>query len=507
MTRYPRVLLEHRALPALTADLPLSFTGAMSFGVGKRDESPRTAGISHLVEHLVMARVGRVDIAHNAVTAIDHITLFASGDPDRVADFLNRVAAAVGDLHTITEDEIARQRDLIAIELGDDDQSTGLGPLMDRYGAAGLGLADLGQPAHRSLTREEVVHFAGTWLHAGNVVLTFTGPVPNALAIDLPPARPTPTRNGDEPVRSGGWVLSGGPPLSLSLVVDGDPAARGLTTAVVERALHDELRTKRGLIYSVGGLNSIIDDTRRHAAYVMDPREGDVQTAAIAAMETLRNLADEGPSEENLGRLKADYASHCADPVAQQEELLEAAVAYIRGEIDERRLGALDLDGVTSPEVAGTIRAAMPSLLLSMSVPEIGPDAIEALGLSSAELESELTGKTRLELVKHLARPSVVLLSPRWFSGARGHQLLLDEDRIAVLSPATVIEVRWGDLVLAGTDAEGGWDLTDRYGRGIRTGPAVWRGWSRARSVLESRVPESIRYRVLDDSAPSSAVA
>lgn len=507
MTRYPTLLEEHRELPVVTTDLPLTFTGTLSFGVGQRDESPLTAGISHLVEHLVMARVGQVDIAHNAVTAIDHITFFAQGDPGLVADFLNRVASAVGSLRSITDDEVARQRDLIAIELGDGDQSTGLGPLIDRYGAAGLGLVELGQPAHRTLTREQVVRFAGTWLHSGNAVLSFTGAVPDALAIDLPDAQPVPERNGDEPVRASGWLLSGGPPLSLSLILDGDPSARGLTTVAIERALHDELRTARGLVYSVGGLTSIIDDTRRHAAFVLDPREGDIQRAAVAAVETLRRLADDGPSDEDLRRLKADYARYSDDPQARQEELVDAAVAYIRGEIDERRLGPLDLDGVTSDDVAAVLRGALPTLLVSMSAPEVSADGIEALGLPSAERESDLVGRTRFELVKHLARPSIVLLSPRWFSGARGHQLLLDEHRIAVISSSAVIEVRWDELVLAGIDSQGGWDLTDRYGRGIMVAPAVWRGWSRARSVLESQVPEAIRYRIVEDAASSSAVA
>ena len=76
-----------------------------------------------------------------------------------------------------------------------------------------------------------------------------------------------------------------------------------------------------------------------------------------------------------------------------------------------------------------------------------------------------------------------------------------------MISSSAVIEVRWDELVLAGIDSQGGWDLTDRYGRGIMVAPAVWRGWSRARSVLESQVPEAIRYRIVEDAASSSAVA
>ena len=50
----------------LWADLPVDPTMTLWFGVGHKDMTVSTAGITHLVEHLVMRRLGHVAIPHNA---------------------------------------------------------------------------------------------------------------------------------------------------------------------------------------------------------------------------------------------------------------------------------------------------------------------------------------------------------------------------------------------------------------------------------------------------------
>ena len=78
-------------IPAYTADIRSAFTGTLTFGVGQRDATARTSGLAHLIEHLVMKRVGKVIVAHNATTADETVSFYAQGNPAAVCDFLTRV--------------------------------------------------------------------------------------------------------------------------------------------------------------------------------------------------------------------------------------------------------------------------------------------------------------------------------------------------------------------------------------------------------------------------------
>lgn len=81
---------------ALWADLPVDPTMTLWFGVGHKDMSARTAGITHLVEHLVMRRLGHVAVPHNAESGMVTTQFYATGTPSRLVDFIGRVCEAIG---------------------------------------------------------------------------------------------------------------------------------------------------------------------------------------------------------------------------------------------------------------------------------------------------------------------------------------------------------------------------------------------------------------------------
>lgn len=68
------------------------------FGVGRRDETLLGSGLTHLVEHLVMRRVGRTPA--DAGASVDLLTteFAATGRPGTTAHFLYIVCEALADL-------------------------------------------------------------------------------------------------------------------------------------------------------------------------------------------------------------------------------------------------------------------------------------------------------------------------------------------------------------------------------------------------------------------------
>jgi len=85
-------------VPARWADLTTDPTTTLAFGVGIRDLDPTTAGITHLVEHLVMRRVGRVRYPVNAESSLGSTSFYVTGTPAQTTEFLGLVCDAVRDL-------------------------------------------------------------------------------------------------------------------------------------------------------------------------------------------------------------------------------------------------------------------------------------------------------------------------------------------------------------------------------------------------------------------------
>jgi hypothetical protein len=345
-----------------------------------------------------------------------------------------------------------------------------------------------------------VLEFAATWLHAGNAVLAFSGPTPASLAVTLPVARPTPKRISTSPVRETGWVPNLAVPAALSLFIEGDRETRNMSAFAIEESLHDELRLDLGVIYSVETLGTVVGPERRHLTYLMDPRETDVERAALAAVGVVRRLAADGPAPELLDRLVGQHTDWAADPAAQRSALSDAAVAFIRGEVSAAGLDIMDVSRVTSDDVRSTIARALPTLLLALKCAELSEGGQRQLDLPLAVRTPGLAGHSKLELIRHFASPTTLLLPPRLFSGLRGHQLLVDTERIGVITPDGVIEINWPEIALAGIcDRCGHWEITDAGGNGLVLDPAHWRGWSKAHAQLERRVPAATRYSLSGD--------
>lgn len=503
MAAPPIEFSEACGLPTYSRDIRTTFEGALTFGIGLRDETARTAGTAHLLEHLVMARVGRVDVVHNATTSDETISFFAQGPPSGVVDFLNRVARAVSTVAEISDADVAEQKRIISTELGDDDERPGRGHLIDRFGNQSVGLLDLGSPAHRSLTRAEALAFAETWLHAGNAALSFTGPVPEGLDVSLPEARSLPPRPAPRVIRNGMWVVNGTTPVALSVVLSGDDrAARTIAGALIHDALFDTLRTERHLIYSVDPFSTVIDGTHRLDCYALDPRPENALEAATEAAGVLRALGAEGPSADAVAAQILRYNMEDEDPGAQAADLDGLVTSTLRG---RRVHGDVSpppaVCAVTADDVRRVIAGGLDSLFVTFGddlQADSDDQVTDALDLAPAEgPSSTLTSMTKRELFAHTMKDSTDIFNGRTFRGARGAQVMVDPERVAIIDDEGIFEVPVTDLVLATYSEERRtWVFMAAEGHVLVIDLDQWRGANALHAAIEKRVPAAVRCTI-----------
>ncbi|MCW2699950.1 MAG: putative zinc protease [Blastococcus sp.] len=281
-------------LRVLTETMPgvLSATLGIWVGVGSRDETPGVGGSSHFLEHLLFKGTttrSALDIATamdavggemNAFTAKEHTCFYANV----LASDLPLAVTLLSDLvtearNTAADLESERTVVLEEIAMRDDEPSDAVHDLFadTLFGDTPLGRSVLGTvDSIERLTREDVDGWYRSRYAVPSIVVTAAGRVDHQQVLDLVTAafgdrlsgggRPAPLRTGDpaptRPARPVGLisrrteqthVLFGTP--AMGRLDERRYAAAVLDTAVgggMSSRLFQEIREKRGLVYTVG---------------------------------------------------------------------------------------------------------------------------------------------------------------------------------------------------------------------------------------------------------------
>lgn len=319
---------------------PSKTRAVLFFGVGLQDERFETIGLTHLVEHLAMAQLPKTHLDANASVTVNHTAFYAHGRPDEVGTFLRRVCAALSDLPL---DHLDHEKDVVAAEASAGADLTTAAAWTARYGFAGAGLVST--PGYGPLVHTEadvVAHLAGHFT-AGRAALGVLGPLPEGLALPLPPGGPAAgtsaavpaLRRFPEPrLGAGPQYVEGAPSPGVALLLDGfdpeDQVVRVAQTLLCER-LEEVEREHEELVFSV------VSET-------VDGPDGDVFTVAVdgpeeqagevarLVWEQLGDLAANGPAQAELDDVLRAYADQC-DPtdedVAENEPFRLAAETVI----------------------------------------------------------------------------------------------------------------------------------------------------------------------------------
>lgn len=470
-------------IPAFVADGPSPLSAGLVFGVGRRDESVVRGGLTHLVEHLTMAAVGRMAIDVNASVDLTATEFVATGPADRVAAFLHSVCLALADLPL---DRLAVEADVLRTEGGQVAAPAAAALLGELYGATGPGLAGVRDLALRSLTAADVRTWVQRYFIRQNAALWASGPGLDDLRLPLPdgavPARSQPFRRQ---LPTPGWSSNAfADRVALAAELPRRPGLP-VTVAVLRERVEDELRHRRGLAYAVGADLLAVAPDSRVLVLSTDARPGQEGLTAGVLWREVCRLADEGPRPEELAHQRAVLDAELADPRSVVEEARATAHSRVTGipATSSAKLRS-DAAALTGEDVRTTVAAVRDAAVLAVPEPlEPAPPQLSRLPEWSGDT---VTGRE--------FRPRRRGVMP---AGAR---LVVGEDGASLLhSPGEQLTVRWCDavgLVRSGPDE---WVLIGRDGFTIRLAADDWRDGAAAIDLARAAVPADLQ--VADDDA------
>ena len=332
-------------LRVLTETMPgvLSATLGIWVGVGSRDETPEVAGSSHFLEHLlfkgtstrsaleIATAMDAVGGEMNAFTAKEHTCYYANV----LASDLPLAVAILADLVTDacnTAADLDSERTVVLEEIAmrDDEPADAVHDLFAEtlFGQTPLGRSVLGTvESIEALTRDDVDGWYRGRYTMPSIVVTAAGRVDHAQVLDLVAAAfggdrlagdvpPAPLRTGDDmraagPARPTGLIhrrteqahlLLGS--LGLARLDERRYAAAVLEAAVgggMSSRLFQEIREKRGLVYSVGSALTHYAGTGSFSVYAgCSPKR--VPEVLRLIREELARAAAEGLTAEEVAR-------------------------------------------------------------------------------------------------------------------------------------------------------------------------------------------------------------
>ena len=368
--------IEIDGLPVFTADGPERVTAALMFGVGLRDETFATVGVTHLIEHLVMGTLPKSHLQSNALVDIDSTVFYATGRPDAVRAFVEAVCRAISDLPL---DRMPLEIGVLQAENCAGSHSTVAALLGARYGLRGPGLTvTAGGAGPEFLTEAVVRDHLRRWFVRENAALVWHGPLPEGMSLRLP-SGPRPLRPVPEPCHQPGPFWTQGPVFDgAGLLLVGPPRDPALTIAVrvLEERMGDIARHARGLSYSAGV--EFVDSApdRRDIALYVDAREGKAAEVARLLWEQYWSLSGEGPTAEEIAHVVAGLEEELDGDVDEfvQGELSAAARSQVQ------QVPFLSLRDVLEPWRAVTPEQAAAALCATRGTAIVAvPEGVELL--------------------------------------------------------------------------------------------------------------------------------
>jgi predicted Zn-dependent peptidase len=381
-------------LRVLTETMPgvLSATLGIWVDVGSRDETPAVAGSSHFLEHLLFKGTtsrGALEIATamdavggemNAFTAKEHTCFYANV----LASDLPLAVTLLADLvteATNTAADLESERTVVLEEIAmrDDEPSDAVHDLFSEtlFGDTPLGRSVLGTvESIEGLTRDDVDGWYRQRYAMPSMVVTAAGRVDHQQVLDLVTAafggrlsdagEPAPLRVGEpgaeRPARSTGLIprrteqthlLLGTP--GLGRLDERRYAAAVLDAAVgggMSSRLFQEIREKRGLVYSVGSALTHYAGAGTFSVYAGCAKKR-VPEVLRLVRSGLDGVASDGLTSEEVararGQLKGGMVLGLEDTGSRMSRLGKSELSY--GEYLPVREVLARLDAVDEEQV------------------------------------------------------------------------------------------------------------------------------------------------------------
>jgi zinc protease len=350
-------------VPTLIAPTAGPMHAGLMFRVGRADETLPRAGITHLLEHLVLHPLGLADYHYNGATTPVRTYFHMQGPEKDVAGFLSGVCAALNDLplHRLeTEKAILRTE-------GASRSSHVTEPMpLWRHGARDHGLASYPEWGLSMITPDDLRAWAARYFTRDNAVLWIAGrDVPPGLTLRLPGGtrHPVPAASSTLPVTPAYFSGDSGA-VVLDTVVRRRTAAF-VFSGVLERELFRGLRQEGGLSYTAG-----TDYTPRGDGYAVITALADAlpekQDAVLGGfIDILAKLRVGRIEQGDLDAVVTRNADALDNDEASASRLPSYAFSLLTGaDHPTTEELAVELKGVTVADLHEVAREALDSALL-----------------------------------------------------------------------------------------------------------------------------------------------
>lgn len=466
-------------VPTFWMDEPGPMVASLVFRVGRSDEPTPWSGITHIVEHLSLARLGIQDYDHNGFVD-GHMTVFTSlGRPGEIATFMTSVADS---LAALPLDRLLLERRIMREERDQRGPSIGGALRWYRFGYAGqgrgLGPAD-DELALEWLGPDQVAAWAARWFTRQNAVLWLTGPPPPGLRLTGLPDGASPTVPTIEPVPGVSFPAHlpwDGPGATVSVLAP-RTSAINIVSNIAHRRARQRLRFDEGMVYDIQFDYEPVTPTVAHITLGADCPEERVATVLDGLLGTLRELGVNGPTETELGQEMNAYLRQYEDRDGRigllamtSFDALWGADTHTPEEFVAMRQ-AVDGEGARA-----AIAAALPSLFVLANCPP-GEGATPYPAWSDHALSGREYGPAGFHLPGRKPKE-------RLFVGPEGVSV--------VLSPTERLTVRYADAVACIHEAPDVRRLLARDGTQVVVAAPGWKDGLRAVEAVDTAVPASI---------------
>ncbi|GID96338.1 M16 family metallopeptidase [Amorphoplanes digitatis] len=459
-------------VPTLIAPTSGPLHAGLMFRVGRADETLPRAGITHLLEHLVLHPLGLADYHYNGATA-PVMTYFHMQGPEKdVAGFLSGVCDSLSDLPM---DRLETEKTILRTEHSSRTPQVTEPMSLWRYGARGHGLVSYPEWGLDMITPDDLRAWAARYFTRDNAVLWIAGrDVPAGLTLRLPAGerRAVPAVSSALPVTPA-YFSGDARAVALEAVVRRRTAA-GVFSGVLERELFRGLRQEGGLSYTAG-----TDYSPRGDGY-----------AVVTA------LADALPEKQDavLGGFVDILAKLRVGRIEQAD--VDSVVAKRADALDNAEVWASRLPSSAFAELTGEPQPSNEELigeLRNVTVGDVHEVAVEALGSAllmvpphrSADWAGFTAAPTSSEsAVEGRAYRSLEGDGARLVIGDQGVSLVGERETVTVRFDGCAAVLGWADgrRTMIGDDA-----IT------LTVEPTLFAAGSAVPPVIDAAVPAHLR--------------
>lgn len=275
---------------------------ALRFRVGMADEPLEHRGITHMLEHVVLHQFRDSHLQFNGTTGISLTSFYCLGGPKSATPFLEGILDAVAS--RFEADQVAHESQVLKAEAATRSTSPEDLLLRERFGADGYGSASFPEYWLDQANPDELHEWSRRFFNASNCTLIVHGPeLPNIDFSQLPDGsfQPTPEVKANRN-ETGFYIRTPGPVLGLGCI-ERSTAASAAASHLGMR-LQSKIRFGAGDAYAPFAAYDPISDSHALLAFGSDFGDGNPGPVAVAVMDTIDELIDTGPTDEEVDRLR-----------------------------------------------------------------------------------------------------------------------------------------------------------------------------------------------------------